>query len=109
MISLDNIHSFTQFQRNAKAFADQVRDSKTPIVLTVNGEAALVVHDAHAFQELLEQLRRLEKELDTLKLEALRSDLQIGIEQANQGEFSHQSIDQLKAEGRYRLAAEQQS
>lgn len=105
MISLDNIHSFTQFQRNAKAFADRVRDSKTPIVLTVNGEAALVVHEAHAFQELLDRVSALEEELKALKLASLRDDIQVGIDQADQGEFSSLSIDDLKAEGRRRLNA----
>lgn len=107
MISLDNIHSFTQFQRNARAFADRVRDSQVPIVLTVNGEAALVVHEAHAFQKLLDRVRELEEELETLKLEALRRDIQVGIEQANRGEFSNLSIDDLKAECRRRLAGKQ--
>jgi len=71
MISLDNIHSFTQFQRNAKAFADQVRGTKKPIVLTVNGEAALVVHEARAFQALLDRMSQLENELNALKLETM--------------------------------------
>jgi PHD/YefM family antitoxin component YafN of YafNO toxin-antitoxin module len=108
MISLDNIHSFTQFQRNAKAFADQVRGTKKPLILTVNGEAALVVHEAGAFQELLDRVTTLENELNALKLETLRQDIQVGIDQADRGEFSTRSIDDIKAEGRRRLAERQQ-
>lgn len=101
---LDNIHSFTQFQRQAKAFADKVRESQTPMVLTVNGEAALVLHDAHAFQGLLDRLSEMERELEVLKLEMLRRDLEVGIEQADRGEFSDASIEDIKAAGRQRLA-----
>ena len=101
---LDNIHSFTQFQRQAKAFADKVRESQTPMVLTVNGEAALVLHDAHAFQSLLDRLSEMERELEVLKLEMLRRDLEVGIEQADRGEFSDASIEDIKAAGRQRLA-----
>ena len=104
MMRLDNIHSFTQFQRQAKAFADQVRESQTPMVLTVNGEAALVLHDAHAFQGLLDRLSEMERELEVLKLEMLRRDLEVGIEQADRGEFSDASIEDIKAKGRQRLA-----
>jgi PHD/YefM family antitoxin component YafN of YafNO toxin-antitoxin module len=75
MISLDNIHSFTQFQRNAKAFADQVRGTKKPIVLTVNGEAALVVHEARAFQAILDRMSELESEVTALKRAAQPSDV----------------------------------
>lgn len=106
MISLDNIHSFTQFQRHAKTFADQVRDTKQPIILTVNGEAALVVHDASAFQSLLDRMSELEQELNILRKQSLRDELQVGIDQADRGEFSERSIDDLKAEGR-RIRAQQ--
>lgn len=75
MISLDNIHSFTQFQRNAKAFADQVRGTKKPIVLTVNGEAALVVHEARAFQAILDRMSELESEITALKRAAQHPDV----------------------------------
>lgn len=108
MISLNNIHSFTQFQRNAKTLADQVRETQSPLVLTVNGEASLVIHDAKAFQEMLDHVRKLEEELEAIKLEALRRDVQVGIEQADRGEFSDLSIKDIKAAGRRRLQQEQE-
>jgi antitoxin ParD1/3/4 len=40
------------------------------------------------------------------KLEALRKEIAIGIEQADRGEVAPLDIDAIKAEGRRRLAAE---
>jgi prevent-host-death family protein len=77
MISLDNIHSLTDFKRNASNYVDQVRDTRSPIVLTVNGKAAVVVQDAIAFQDLLNRFQAMETEIHELKLAALRQDLQV--------------------------------
>ena len=60
MVSLTDIHSLTDFQRNAKAYLGRIRRSGRPIVLTVNGKAAAVVHDAAGYQKLLEALDRAE-------------------------------------------------
>jgi PHD/YefM family antitoxin component YafN of YafNO toxin-antitoxin module len=60
MINLANIYSFTEFQRNAKAFVAQIKGSKDPLVLTVNGKAELIVQDAQAYQDLLDRLERAE-------------------------------------------------
>jgi hypothetical protein len=49
------------------------------IVLTVNGEAAVVVQDAITFQALLDQLKAAEAELDRIDLERLRQEALIGI------------------------------
>jgi PHD/YefM family antitoxin component YafN of YafNO toxin-antitoxin module len=56
MVKLANIHSLTDFQRNAKSFAVQAKETKEPMVLTVNGRAELVLQDAQAYQELLDRL-----------------------------------------------------
>ena len=85
-VSLNNIHSFTDFQRNAKQYATQIQTDKTPVVLTVNGEAALVVCDASAFQEMLDRLQATEQELQQLKFETLRQDLASGLNQLDRGE-----------------------
>ena len=85
-VSLNNIRSFTDFQRNAKQYATQIQTDKTPVVLTVNGEAALVVCDASAFQEMLERLQTAEQELQQLKLDTLRQDLESGLKQLEQGQ-----------------------
>src|SRR5215510_15983495 len=60
MVSLTDIHSLTDFQRNAKAYLGRIRRSGRPIVLTVNGKAAAVVHDAAGYQMLLDAIDRAE-------------------------------------------------
>ena len=69
-IRLDNI-SFAEFQGNAQGYVSQIRDRKQAIVLTINGEAALVVQEAGAFQEMLSHLQQVEEELQQAKLELL--------------------------------------
>jgi prevent-host-death family protein len=60
MIDLREVRSVTEFQRNAREFVGRLKDSKTPLVLTVNGRAALVVQDAASYQELLNRIQELE-------------------------------------------------
>jgi prevent-host-death family protein len=60
MIDLREIRSVTDFQRNAKEYVGRLKDSKTPLILTVNGRAELVVQDAASYQELLNRIEELE-------------------------------------------------
>ena len=60
MVSLTDIHSLTEFQRNAKAYLARIRRSGRPVMLTVNGKAVAVVQDAVAYQNLLDALDRAE-------------------------------------------------
>ncbi len=60
MLNLNDIHPLSEFQRGAKAFLVKLKETKTPIVLTVNGKAAAVVQDAESYQELLDKLELLE-------------------------------------------------
>ena len=60
MIDLTNIHSLSEFQRNTKRYVSQMQESEKPIVLTVNGQAQLVVQDAKAYQKLLDRLEYIE-------------------------------------------------
>jgi PHD/YefM family antitoxin component YafN of YafNO toxin-antitoxin module len=59
-LSLDNIHSLTEFQRNAKGFAARAKETQKPLILTIQGKAELVVQDARSYQELLDRLEYLE-------------------------------------------------
>lgn len=59
-IDLREIRSVTDFQRNAKEYVGKLRESKVPLVLTVNGRAELVVQDAGSYQDLLDRLEQLE-------------------------------------------------
>lgn len=49
-----DIQSLTAFRRSSGDFMKQLRKSKRPLVLTVNGKAAAVVQDAKAYQRLLD-------------------------------------------------------
>lgn len=80
MINLENIHSLTEFKRNASSYVERIKETKAPIVLTVNGEAAVIVQDALSFQHLLDRVQQLEEELRLLKLEALRAEIRKGVE-----------------------------
>ncbi|WP_213806252.1 type II toxin-antitoxin system Phd/YefM family antitoxin [Granulicella sp. dw_53] len=75
MIDLREVRSVTDFQRHAKEYVGKLKDSKTPLVLTVNGRAELVVQDAASYQQLLNRLEELET------IAAIR----VGINQAHQG------------------------
>lgn len=76
MIDLDNIYALSEFNRNARGCIRKLKKSGKPAVLTVNGQAEVVIQSAEAYQKLL-------SECDFL--EALRGIAQ-GLEQANRGE-----------------------
>lgn len=110
-ISVDNIKSLTDFRRNSKNYVEELQQSKQPMVLTVNGEAAVVVQDAKAFQEIQDKLTQLERELQRLKFEALQHDIQLGIDHLEAGQFSTYTeetagdlVDRIKAKGRAQKA-----
>ena len=60
MIDLREVRSVTEFQRNLKDYVGQLKGKKTPLVLTVNGRAELVVQNAESYQALLDRLERAE-------------------------------------------------
>ena len=49
-----DIQSLTTFRRQSGDFMKQLKKTKRPVVLTVNGKAAAVVQDAEAYQRLLD-------------------------------------------------------
>ena len=49
-----DIHPLTTFRRNSAKFLKQLKKTRKPIVLTVNGKAEAVVQDAEAYQRLLD-------------------------------------------------------
>ena len=57
-----DIQSLTTFRRSSGEFMRQLKKSKRPIVLTVNGKAAAVVQDAEAYQRLLDVAARASAE-----------------------------------------------
>lgn len=60
MLTLTNIHSITDFQRNPKGILGKLKASKNPVVLTINGKAELVVQDAKSYQLLLDKVHAAE-------------------------------------------------
>ncbi len=60
MIDLREVRSVTEFQRNLKDYVGRLKGKKTPLVLTVNGRAELVVQDAESYQALLQRLEHAE-------------------------------------------------
>lgn len=110
MINLENIRSLTDFRRNASNYIDHIRETKAPLVLTVNGEAAVIIQDARSFQQILDRLESAEKELQFMKLDALRKDIAAGIAELETGDYEEYDEDTLpelfndiKARGRRRL------
>ena len=86
-----DIHSLTDFKRNTTDFVQRLKQTKHPVLLTVNGKAELVVQDAESYQKLLYAVELLE----TLK------GIKLGLEQRSRGEgkktadFFNQLFDKL--------------
>ncbi len=57
-----DIQSLTTFRRQSGNFLKQLKKSKRPVVLTVNGKAAAVVQDAKAYQRLLDLAARADED-----------------------------------------------
>ena len=107
-IDLRNIHSLTDFKRNANAYVEQLQATQLPLVLTVNGKAAVVVQEAGAFQSLIDRIAAMETELQSFKLAQLRQDLKFGAEELDRGQFTtytqdslHQLFDEIRTQGRW--------
>ncbi len=88
MIDLRDIHSLSEFQRNAKEFIKQMKQSKSPLALTINGKAELIVQDAGSYQEMRERLERAEA------LAAIRQ----GMEEfaRGEGQDAREALDALR-------------
>jgi len=55
-----DIMSLSTFKRDSNKVMRQMKKTKEPVVLTVNGKAAIVVQDAESYQSLLEFRERAE-------------------------------------------------
>ena len=60
MINIKSIQSLTDFKRNTNEHIKELRKSRSPLVLTVNGKAELVVFDSDSFQEFLNRIEYAE-------------------------------------------------
>ena len=88
-----DIQSLSTFKRDTAKFVRQMKKTKTPVVLTVNGRAELVVQDADSYQELLEAKDRMEA-IDGIKrgLESLKRNAGKPAEKFFQEFFNQQGI-----------------
>ena len=55
-----DIDSLTNFKRQTATYLKQLHKTGTPVVLTVNGKAEVVVQDAKSYQRLMDLAERLE-------------------------------------------------
>jgi prevent-host-death family protein len=54
VVDLNEVRSLSEFQRNAKRHIDRLKRTGKPQVLTVNGQAEIVVQSAESYQRLLD-------------------------------------------------------
>jgi prevent-host-death family protein len=55
-----DIHSLSTFKRDTSKLMRLMKKTKEPVILTVNGKAALVVQDVGSCQQLLDAKERME-------------------------------------------------
>jgi len=55
-----DINSLSNFKRNTSDFLERLKETKSPLVLTLNGVSELVVQSAEGYQALLDRLEYLE-------------------------------------------------
>lgn len=68
MINLSrDIQSLSTFKRNTNDLISQIKETGSPMILTVNGKAEIVVQDAISYQQLLDKIDRLETMLGIQK------------------------------------------
>jgi PHD/YefM family antitoxin component YafN of YafNO toxin-antitoxin module len=76
MVDLNHILPVTEFNRNTKKHIKWLKRTGKPEVLTVNGQAEIVVQSAEAYQKLIETAER----------SATLAGIRRGLEQAKRGE-----------------------
>ena len=55
MIRADDVTSLTEFQRKTRDHIKRLKRTGRPTVLTVNGQAEVVVQDARSYQDLVDR------------------------------------------------------
>ncbi|NER34212.1 MAG: type II toxin-antitoxin system Phd/YefM family antitoxin [Oscillatoria sp. SIO1A7] len=55
-----DVESLTNFKRNTASYLERIKESRRPLVLTVDGKAEVVVQDAESYQKLLELVDSIE-------------------------------------------------
>lgn len=79
MLNLRNgIDSLTNFKRQTAEYLRQLQQTGSPMVLTVNGKAQVVVQDAAAYQRLVESAARADREEAVAAIRAGLADAEAG-------------------------------
>lgn len=79
MLDLENgIDSLTNFKRQTANYLQQLHATGSPLVLTVNGKAEVVVQDAAAYQQLVERAARADREETIAAIRAGLADVEAG-------------------------------
>jgi len=89
MLDLErDIHPLSDFKRNTPKYLEQLRETGDPMVLTINGRAALVVMDTERYQDILDRLAYAEE------IAAIRK----GIEEFDrgQGRPARKALEELR-------------
>lgn len=59
MIRATDIHSLTDFTRNAKAYIQHVKVTQNPMAITINGDAEVVIQDVASYQNMMDELAQV--------------------------------------------------
>lgn len=79
MLNLETgIDSLTNFKRQTAHYVKKLRASGAPIVLTVNGKAEVVVQDVAAYQRLVEQATKADRDEAVAAIREGLADLEAG-------------------------------
>ena len=79
MLNLENgIDSLTNFKRRTADYLRQLHATGSPMVLTVNGKAEVVVQDAAAYQRLAELAAKADREETVAAIRAGLADADAG-------------------------------
>ncbi len=73
-----DIDSLTNFKRQTATYLKQLRATGTPVVLTVNGKAEVVVQVAAAYRRLVERAAQIERDETVAAIREALADVEAG-------------------------------
>ena len=73
-----DIDSLTNFKRQTATYLKQLHKMGTPVVLTVNGKAEVVVQDAAAYRRLVERAAQVERDETVAAIREALIDIEAG-------------------------------
>jgi prevent-host-death family protein len=73
-----DIDSLTNFKRETASYLKQLHETGAPVVLTVNGKAAVVVQDAAAYRKLAERVAQTERAETVAAIREALADVEAG-------------------------------